>query len=266
MSAATRTPLHAEIAGDGTPVALLHAGICDSRMWDPQWERFGERHRSIRCDLRGFGRSPLTPGPYSHAADVIALLEELEPGPVALVGASLGGGTALQVAVARPELVSALVLVGAGVRGHAWSEQVTRAWDEEEEAFERGDLEAAVDVSLRLWVAGPRRTPEEVDPAVRARVAEMIRRSLELARDDPGAEEEALVPDIGERLGEIEVPALVVVGELDVSDVLEIADRLERELPDVRRAEIAGAAHLPSLERPDEFNPLVVEFLDEVAT
>jgi 3-oxoadipate enol-lactonase len=234
-------------------------------MWDPQWEAFQQGHRVVRVDLRGFGRSPYVPGTYSHPADLIALLDELELGPAALVGVSLGGGVALQVAVARPDLVSALVLVGSGLRGHDWSENVTRAWDEEEAAFERGDLDTAVEINLRTWVDGPYRLPGEVDPAVRQRVGEMQRRALELYADGGAtAEEEALVPDVADRLGEISVPTLVLVGELDVSDMQAIAARLQREIPETRGAKIAGAAHAPTMERPDEFAELVLRFLDEV--
>jgi 3-oxoadipate enol-lactonase len=171
----------------------------------------------------------------------------------------------LQVAVARPDLVSALVLVGSGMRGHEWSDYVTRAWSEEEAAFERGDLDAAVEVNLRTWVDGPDRSPDEVDPEVRRKVGEMQRRALELYRDGgAGAQEVALVHDIGERLGEISAPTLVIVGELDAHDMHEVADRLEQEIPRARRATIEGTAHVPSMERPDEFDRLVLGFLAEV--
>ena len=73
--------------------------------------------------------------------------------------------------------------------------------------------------------------------------------------------EEALVDDVGARLGEIRVPVLVTAGDLDVADVHALADRFERELPNVRRTTIAGAAHLPSMERPEEFERLVLDFL-----
>jgi 3-oxoadipate enol-lactonase len=265
VSTAQKTGLHYEVAGDGSPVVLIHEGVCDSRMWDPQWEKFRRTHRVVRYDLRGFGQSPLAPGRYSHPADLIALLEELAFGPAALVGVSMGGGVSLQVAVARPELVSALVLVGSGVRGHDWSDYVTRAWAEEEAAFERGDLDAAVEVNLRTWVDGPHRSPDEVDPEVRRKVGEMQRRALELYLEGGAdAQEEALVPDIGDRLGEISVPTLVLVGDLDVPDIHLLADRLEREIPGARRATIEGAAHVPSMERPDEFDRLVLGFLDEI--
>ena len=265
MITSRQTGLYYEVVGEGSPVVLVHAGIADSRMWDPQWVTFPRSHRVVRYDMRGFGRSPLAPGRYAPPADLIALLEELALGPVALVGASMGGGISLQVAVARPDLVAALVLVGSGVRGHEWSEYVTRSWAEEEAAFERGDLDAAVEVNLRTWVDGPDRSPDDVDPEVRQKVGEMQRRALELyAEGGAGAEEEALVLDIGDRLGEISVPTLVLVGELDVADMHTVADRLEQEIIDARRATIEGVAHIPSLERPGEFDELVLGFLADV--
>jgi pimeloyl-ACP methyl ester carboxylesterase len=258
-----QTGLDYEVAGEGSPVVLVHAGIADSRMWDPQWEAFQRGHRVVRYDMRGFGRSPLAPGRYSPPADLIALLEELALGPAALVGASMGGGISLQVAVVRPDLVSALVLVGSGVRGHDWSDYVTTSWTAEEAALERGDLADAVEVNLRTWVDGPNRSPDEVDPVVRSKVAEMQRRALELALACPEAQEEALVLDVGDRLGEISVPTLAIVGEHDVQDVHVVADRLEREIGGTR-VTIAGAAHLPNLEKPREFDELVLGFLAEL--
>lgn len=264
MTAVQQTELHREVAGDGSPVVLVHAGICDSRMWDPQWETFPRAHRVVRYDMRGFGRSALVPGRYSPPADLIALLDELALGPAKLVGASMGGGISLQVAVARPDLVSGLVLVGSGVRGHDWSDYVTHSWAEEEAALERGDLDAAVEVNLRTWVDGPDRSPDEVDPEVRGRIAEMQRRAFELWLPvGDAAEEEPLVLDVGARLGEISVPTLALVGEHDVEDVNVVAERLEREIG-ATRVTIAGAAHLPNLEKPREFDQLVLAFLAEV--
>jgi pimeloyl-ACP methyl ester carboxylesterase len=252
-----------EVAGDGPAVALVHEGICDSRMWDSQWEQWSKSYRLLRIDLRGFGRSPLPAESYSHARDVIEALEEHGLARAALVAVSLGGRVALEVALARPELVSALVLVAPGLPGHEWSDELRAQWAAEEAAFEAGDLDEAVEVSLRTWVDGPRRRPEDVDPAVRARVGEMQRRAYELQRE--WVDEEPLVPDLAQRLAEIEAPALVVVGEEDQPDMQAIVERLARELPNARRATIPATAHVPSMERPQEFDALVLPFLEEVA-
>jgi 3-oxoadipate enol-lactonase len=258
--------LYAEVAGEGPAVALVHEGICDSRMWDPQWESFARAHRVLRLDLRGFGRSPLEAGRFSNARDLIETLERHGFQRTALVGVSLGGRVALEVAVARPELVSALVLVAPGLPGHDWSSEVRAAWDEEEAALEAGDVDKAVEVNLRTWVDGPGRRSEDVDAEVRRRVGEMQRRAFELQLPvGEDAEEELLVTDLADRLGEIRVPTLVVVGEEDNPDMNAIADRLVREISGARRATIANTAHVPSIERPREFDSLVLPFLEETA-
>ncbi len=246
-------------------MVLIHAGICDSRMWDPQWETFRPSHRVLRYDMRGFGRSPVGPGSYSNAGDLIDLLEQQGVAKASLVGVSMGGRVALEVAIARPELVDALVLVGAGFPGHDWSAEMNAADEAEMAALKRGDLDAAVEVALRTWVDGPRRRPEDVDSDVRARVAEMQRRAYELQLPVwETAEEEPLVSDLSERVGEVDAPTLVLVGEEDLRDMHEIAGRLERELPNARRASIANTAHVPSMERPREFDQLVLPFLQSV--
>lgn len=251
-----------EVAGNGSPVLLIHEGICDSRVWNPQWRTFPRSHRTIRCDLRGFGRTPLTTEPYSHARDVVALLDTLDVGPVALVGGSLGGRVALEVSVARPDLVERLVLVAAGLPDHRWSDVVRNYGEEEDAAVARGDLDAAVEANLRMWVDGPNRAPDEVDPDVRSFVGEMQRDALDLQVPVwEESEEELLVPDVGTRFVEIRVPVLVMVGSKDVSDMHEIADRLAAGISDARKSVIAGTAHVPSLEVPDDFDELVLPFL-----
>jgi pimeloyl-ACP methyl ester carboxylesterase len=258
--------LYAEVAGDGPGVALVHEGICDSSMWEPQWKTFTGAHRVLRLDLRGFGRSPLEPGRFSNARDLIETLESHGFERAALVGISLGGRVALEVAVARPDLVSALVLVAPGLPGEKPTDEIRAAWADEEAALEAGNLDEAVEINLRTWVDGPRRSPEDVDPAVRERVAKMQRRAFELQLPvDNEVEEELLVPDLAQRLGEVRAPTLVVVGEVDQPFMHAIAERLVREIPGARRATIADTAHVPSIERPREFDELVLGFLQETA-
>jgi 3-oxoadipate enol-lactonase len=257
--------IYAEVAGDGPDLVLVHEGICDSRMWDLQWEPWSRSFRLLRMDLRGFGRTPLERGPFAHARDVIEVLERESFGPAALLGVSMGGRVALEVALARPELVSALVLVAPGMPGHEWSEELRARWAEEGEAFEAGDLDGAVEASLRTWVDGPRRNPEDVDPVVRSLVGEMQRRAYELQGVVDEDEEELLVENLTQRLGDVRAPTLVIVGEEDQPDMHAIAKRLAAGIPGARLETIADTAHVPSMERPREFDELVLPFLQEAA-
>jgi 3-oxoadipate enol-lactonase len=254
--------LHYELTGSGPPVVLVHEAIADSRMWEPQWASFAGRYRLLRMDLAGFGRTPIETLPVTHARDVIALLDELGVSAAGVVGASLGGRVALELAVARPDLVRALVLVDAGLPGVDWSEAVRAYGAAEDEAVARGDLDAATDLNLRMWVDGPRRSSADVDPAVRAAVAQMVRRALELhAPVWEQLVEDLLVADVAERLDEVRAATLVVVGEEDVDDMQVIAQRLAAEIPEARLATIPGAAHVPSLEQPAAFDACVLAFL-----
>jgi pimeloyl-ACP methyl ester carboxylesterase len=254
--------LYVEQAGSGSPVVLLHEGIGDSRMWEPQWGPYSERFHVVRYDMRGFGQSPPAVGTYSLSGDLVDLIEGLDLGPVALVGMSLGGAIALEATIARPDLVSRLVLAGSGLRGFEMNEETKAGWSEEEAALERGDDDEAVEINMRMWVDGPSRTPDQVDPELRWKMAEMQRRAIDVWREaGEEGEHRPLVEDWGERLGEISVPTLVLVGDLDRPEMIEIADKLEAEIPGARRETIAGAAHVTNMEQPEEFDRLVLEFL-----
>jgi len=231
-------------------------------MWEPQWTSFATRYRLLRCDFAGFGRTPIDRLPVTPAQDVVNLLDELDISSAGVVGASMGGRVALELAVARPDLVQTLVLEDAGLPGVNWSEAVRAYGAAEDKAVARGDLEAATEINLRMWVDGPRRAVADVDPEVRAAVGEMQRQALELqAPYWERLDEDPLVPDIAERLGEVQAPTLVLVGEEDVEDMHALAERFATEIPRARLARIPGAAHMPNLEQPGAFDKLVLEFL-----
>jgi pimeloyl-ACP methyl ester carboxylesterase len=242
-------------------VLLLHAGIADSRMWQPQIEVLeGAGHRVVAPDLRGFGEHRLEPAPFSYVRDAEAALD----GPAAVVGCSLGGRVALELAVHRPDLVERLVLIAPGFPGWEWAEATRAGWAAEEAAYEAGDLEKAAEESVRLWVDGPNRSPADVDADMRAAVTAMVLRSYELQEGawEAGADEEdVLDPPLGGRLGEVRCPTLVLVGDHDVADMQAIAAHVAGSIDGARLVTVPGASHLPSLERPDEVNALVVDFL-----
>ncbi|MBA3330990.1 MAG: alpha/beta fold hydrolase [Actinobacteria bacterium] len=254
-----------EERGEGPAVVLLHAGIADARMWDEQVDALAEGHRVIRYDMRGYGHSPLPPGPFSHVRDLEALLAHLDCGHVSLVGLSHGGQVALDFALTRPEPVKALVLVAPSLADHEWSPEARRVSDEEDACYEAGDLDGAVEVNLRAWVDGPLRASDAVEPAVRERVRVMCRRSFELyseamAQGEPGPSA-PLDPPAGARLGEVRAPTLVLVGDADMPDMLTISERLESGIAGARRVVLPGVAHMVNLERPERFTELVLAFL-----
>jgi pimeloyl-ACP methyl ester carboxylesterase len=241
-------------------VLLLHAGIADSRMWRPQAEALeAAGYRVLAPDLRGFGDRRLEPARFSHLRDAEALLD----GPAAVVGCSLGGRVALELAVQRPDLTERLVVIAPGMPGWEWSDETRAGWAAEESAYEAGDLASAAEACVRLWVDGPGRSPDEVDAGVRAAATEMVLRSYAMQDGawEGGAEEDALDPPVGGRLGEIRCPTLVLVGEADVADMQAIAAHVAASVENARLVSIADAAHLPSLERAEEVNALLLDFL-----
>jgi 3-oxoadipate enol-lactonase len=247
-------PLHVEHAGAGPAVVLIHAGVADGRMWDPQWTAWQTRFALTRLDLRGFGRSCPPLGSFSHARDVLAILDARRIARARLVGASFGGLVALDVAAAHPERVAALVLADPPLPGHRWSEEMRGFFAAEQAALDAGDLEGATEVNVQFWAGAAR---EPVRAAVREQQLNAFRLQAEAEADD-----ELLTEDLPAALATLAVPALVVTGEHDKTDFQAIADRLAATLPDARRAVVANAGHLPSLEQPAAFDEIVLPFLE----
>jgi pimeloyl-ACP methyl ester carboxylesterase len=255
-----------EVVGSGPAVLLVHEGIADRTMWDPQWECWSDRFTLIRYDQRGFGESADPEGEFSLHSDALAVLDGAGVGRAHLVGASMGGKAALDLTLAAPDRVAALVAVVATPSGWEHSPDLTARFDEVEAAYERGGLEAANEVELQIWLDGEQRKPEQVDPALRSKVAGMNYAALERqeAREQRDAEVEPIEldpPAVG-RLAEVTVPVLVVNGALDQPSVNAGAAAIAAGIPGARAVEIADTAHLPSLERPDAFDVAVLPFLD----
>ncbi len=250
-----------EVSGEGPPLVLLHAGIADHRMWDHQVDEFARRYRVIRYDLRGFGKSDLPPGPFSMRDDLYRLLTMLDVDRAHLVGVSMGGGIAVDFALDHPDMAGALVLVGASLGGRKPSDEYRRLSEATLAAVGGDETHRRVEAPLRMWVDGPSRTSDQVDPGVRARVKDMIVGNL--GRPWDKATPQPLDPPAIARLGEVRAPTLVLVGELDVPDILATADLLASGIPGARKAVLPGVAHMPNMEMPAEFNRAVLAFLEE---
>ena len=263
----TATGIAYEVAGGGSPVVLVHAGVADRRMWDPQWAALTARHRVARYDARGYGESLPPAGPWSQHGDLLALMDELGMTGAHLVGASMGAGIAVEAALAQPEAVASLVLAapGGALLGTP-SDALQAVWREEIAALDGGQIDAAVEVNLRAWVDGPSRPVEAIDPALRAFVATMQRDAFELPEWDPDdAPESELSPPADARLAELSAWTLVVVGEADQPETVVAAHRLATHVAGARLVSWPDVAHMVSLERPVEFERLVLDFIDSVA-
>ena len=234
-------------------VLLLHAGIADRRMWAAQVEVLETaRHRVLAPDLPGFGDAALTPPTVDYVEFAAGLLD----GPAAVVGCSFGGRVALELAAAKPKLVTKLVLVAPGLASTEWSEEAKAGFAEEEALIESGDLTGAAEQQARMWLAPDAATD------VRELTVAMTVRSYD--QQLPFEDEVRAVwpePSAETRIAELDVPALLVVGDADLPELRSLAERLAGELPDAGLATIEGAGHLPSLERPEELNRLLLEFL-----
>lgn len=258
--------LNYELTGDGPAVVLVHEGVCDLRMWDELVEPLAREFTVLRYDMRGYGESTLPSGPFSQIRDLLSLLDHVGIERAALVGVSYGGRVALDTAFTAPDRVTALVLAAPGLRDHEWSQAVREFGDEEERLLDAGDIDAATELNVRLWVDGPGRGTDAVAEEVRDRVRQMQRRAFEIqvaayeSTPPPGPE-----APLDVRLSEVAAPTLVIVGDADVPDLLEIADRLGNELPNSRTVVLENTAHTIPLERPDEFRDLTLDFLRERA-
>jgi 3-oxoadipate enol-lactonase len=248
-----------------TPILLLHAGIADRRMWDPIWPALTAGHDVLRLDLRGFGQSDTTPeGPWSHAGDVLDTLDSLGVDRAHLVGCSQGAGVAAEVAVRRPSLAASLVLAAPGGALFVGKTDALRAfWDAENAALERGDVDAAVEENLRAWVDG-KRAPEESPGKVREAVRVMQRRAFDVMLawpDEAWEAEQELDPPLTERWAEIVAPTHVITGGLDVDAVEHAASAILSGIDGARSVEWPDVAHLPSMERPDNFADEVLQWV-----
>jgi len=243
---------YVEVAGDGPAVVLLHAGVADSRQWEPQWPALAERHRVLRYDRRGYGRSSLPAFAYTDFDDLVAVLDAAGMSDVAVVASSGGGVRALQLAANRPDLVRGLVLLCTDADLLEPTASLRAFGDREDALIEAGDLVGATELNVATWV-GP-----EGDEETRALVRAMQQRAFEV---QVAAEDVDRGPGPDTHLARITVPVTLVTGAHDVDYFTATADALAERLPDARRIALDWAGHLPNLERPAEITHLLLATL-----
>jgi len=250
--------------GPGKPILLLHAGVADSRMWNEQFDEFSKSHFVIRCDLRGFGKTEHAAGSFANYEDVAALLNYLYVESVSLLGASFGGYVAFDFVLAYPEMVTALILAAPDLGGYEFkSKEMLDFFAAEEEASEQGDLEKATELNLKMWVDGFDREKDEINSQVCEQIKAM-QLDIFSRPEIPGVEEMKLTPPAIERLDNISVPTLVIVGDKDAAEFQSISNLIARKVHNSKLTIMQGGAHLLSMEKPNEFNQMVLDFLENI--
>jgi len=228
------TRLYYEVAGEGHPLVLNHGGLVDNHLWDDQFAEFARHFKVIRYDMRGYGDSGMIKNgmePYSMERDLCSLLQYLDIRKTYVMGLSMGGSLSVDFTLQYPEMVDALITVGAGLSGFEEdnSEELKAKFTEMEEAFKSGDIARSVEITLQIWTDGPFRTPTQVNPQVRERIRAMTTHNFERGDDEEVEPQHLELPAV-DRLPEIHVPVLIIVGEEDVEFILSIADKLERDI------------------------------------
>lgn len=255
--------IYYEIEGQGDTLVLCHAGFVDSRMWDAQWKAFTQYYKVLRFDMRGFGRSDPVTEPISRRQDLYLLLQKLGIDHINLLGCSLGAEIAIDFTLEHPEMLSSLIIVSGTPGGYEMHGEPPSQILEMLKALERGDLEAVSELQLQLWVDGIFRRPEQVDSQVRQHAAEMNRIAVKngtwtVADSNPP---NPLDPPAVKMLAEISIPTLILAGSLDHPEILRAADLLATQIKGAKKILILGTAHVPNMEKPSEFNQLVLDFL-----
>ncbi len=248
----------------GVDVLLIHAGVNDRRSWRHVIERLSPRHRCVAFDTRAYGESTYErEDGWSPVVDALAVLDAAGfEQPVAVVACSIGAQTAVDLALARPDRVARLALIGAAIRGAPYPDITTGPTAELnariEAADAAGDLDEVARMEAWMWLDGPRAREGRVGGRARELFLDMNARALRAP--DPG--EQAEIPPAWPRLGEISAPTLVMIGRLDAEDIQAIDEQAAAIIPDARLRWLDGVAHLPHLEGDPATLDAIAGFID----
>jgi pimeloyl-ACP methyl ester carboxylesterase len=248
--------LYYERDGQGQPLVLLHSGGLHCGEWDDQFAVFSRHSLVVRYDRRVYGGSPMPRQAFSHVQDLQAVLTGLQLEKPALLGFSAGGGIALDFVLTYPDIVRALILVGPSLSGYRGSparqQELQPLWD----AMNQGTIDDVV----AAWMKDPAVAPAPENLPARQRMQHLIRDNAQWLLQHPSFSL-ALSPPTIHRLTSVTTPTLVIAGERDASDNLDIVRIITDAIPRAQKVIIARAGHHVNLEQPAEFNRVVLDFL-----
>lgn len=257
--------LSVSVWGDRGPTVLaLHPGIADSRIW--QWcapTLVDAGFRVVAYDRRGFGQTTAEAEAYDDLADLRMVTGATGARPAVIVGNSLGGGLALDLALTFPDDVDAMVLIAPSPTGYDYGDWPTAPAEAELDSLvaaaeASGDLELVNRLEVRYWLDGVEQPEGRVGGAPRELLLEM--NGIVLRAGPVG--EPAARPPAWSRLADIRVPVLVMVGEYDLPGIRRQCSEIADAIPMGRIMTIAQSAHLPALDRPDALSASVLDFIE----
>lgn len=256
--------IRGESDGFGLPVVFLHAGVADRRMWAGQMQLLAEEgYHVISYDRRGYGETTTEDVPFNHLIDLETVLDQLSVHAAIFVGSSMGGALAVDFALEHPERTVALVLMGTaitGAEGYEIDEEVEQLEEAADYALERGSIGTANRIQAHEWLDGPYGEAGRVEGPVR----DLFLAMNEIHLNHPPLDQEERPEAAFDAVHTITAPVLLAVGELDCSDIIALHEDLSEEFENAFAVVIEETAHFPSLERPDLFDPILLEFLDAV--
>jgi pimeloyl-ACP methyl ester carboxylesterase len=262
-----RARLAYEITGadGGRDVLVIHAGVNDRRSWRDVIERLAPAHRCVAYDMRGFGETTYErEDGWSPVRDAVAVLDAAGLERAVVVACSIGGRAAIDLALARPDRVAALLLIGPAVRGSPdpgiYSGPTYGLNALIEAADAAGDLDEVNRLEAWMWLDGPAAEEGRVGGAARELFLDMNGRAL----GAPDAGREADTSAAWPRLGEIAVPTLVLIGRLDAEDIQVIGEQAAGLIPNARLRFLDGVAHVPQLEGDPATLDEVSRFVDSL--
>jgi 3-oxoadipate enol-lactonase len=251
--------IHYVVEGEGPVVTMSHSLACHLGMWEEQARALRGRYRVLRFDTRGHGQTSAPSGPYrldQMAADLHGLLGGLGITQTHFVGLSMGGMIGQVFALQHPAVVQSLVLCDTTSRYPAAAAPV---WQDRIRTVEAQGMEPLVEATLQRWFTAPFRARR---PDVMARIGSMIRATP--PQGYVGCCHAIPKIDVTDRLREIHCPALVIVGEDDLGTPVDMARDIHVALPGAELAILRSASHLSNVEQPEEFNRVLLGFLDKV--
>ncbi len=222
--------MYYETSGKGPAMVLIHAGFLDSRMWDTQFQLFSKNYMVIRYDVRGFGRSDIARTKFSDYKDLRGILDHLR--------------------------VKTASLIGSGPEEEKLWEEFDKQMKPQEDADREGRAADAVEMDVNAWASAQ-------TPANRERITKIAMDNFHVHLENPWKLQVPPEPRTWQRLSQIRVPALLIIGDRDVPPQILMVDNIHSHIPGSKKVLIQGADHIVNMSKSDEFNRTVLEFLRE---